>query len=77
MEPSPQQPRNNKPGKKNNNKQPPKTEVQKALSYNKNLPLLIIIGIFLFFVFYQLLMAMRRKDEILNRTGNKKKIILY
>lgn len=62
-------PKNNKKGNnkkgKNNKKEPPKTEVEKALSYNKNVPLMIMIGVFLFFVCYQLLMALRRKDEIL------------
>lgn len=61
----PQQKNNLNKGKKNNNKAPPKSEVEKALSYNKNVPLLIIIGVFLFFISYQLLMAVRRKDEIL------------
>lgn len=57
---------NNKPKKESSNKKPiPKSEVEKALSYNKNVPLMIVIGVFLFFISYQLLMALRRKDEIL------------
>lgn len=58
--------KNNNTKKKANNKKPiPKTEVQKALSYNKNVPLMIVIGVFLFFISYQLLMALRHKDELL------------
>lgn len=58
--------KNNNTKKKANNKKPtPKTEVQKALSYNKNVPLMIVIGVFLFFISYQLLMALRHKDEML------------
>mgnify|MGYP005997248701 CR=1 FL=1 len=39
------------------------SDKDKALSYNKNVPMLIIIAVFLFFVVYHLLMSMRREDE--------------
>ena len=52
------------------NKKPLKDEVRKALSYNKNTPMMIMIGIFLFFILYNLLKHMRNKDDILKHKIN-------
>lgn len=60
----------NKKGMNNKNKKPMKDEVKKALSYNKNTPMMIMVGIFLFFILYNLLKHMRNKDAILKHKIN-------
>jgi hypothetical protein len=60
----------NKKGMNNKNKKPMKDEVKKALSYNKNTPMMIMVGIFLFFIMYNLLKHMRNKDAILKHKIN-------
>ena len=60
----------NKKGMNNKNKKPMKDEVKKALSYNKNTPMMIMIGIFMFFILYNLLKHMRNKDAILKHKIN-------
>ena len=60
----------NKKGINNKNKKPTKDEVKKALSYNKNTPMMIMIGIFIFFILYNLLKHMRNKDAILKHKIN-------
>jgi len=52
------------------NKKPMKDEVKKALSYNKNTPMMIMVGIFLFFIMYNLLKHMRNKDDIMKHKIN-------
>ena len=56
--------------KNNKGKKPEKNEVKKALSYNKNTPMMIMIGIFLFFIMYNLLKHMRNKDNIIKHKIN-------
>ena len=64
-------PKNNKPknNKQNNNKpsnnKQSKTEKEIGLSYNKNVPMLIIIAIFFFFVIFNLLKFMKNKEDVL------------
>ena len=60
----------NKKGMNNKNKKPTKDEVKKALSYNKNTPMMIMVGIFIFFILYNLLKHMRNKDDILKHKIN-------
>ena len=57
-------------GKNDKNKKPMKDEVKKALSYNKNTPMMIMVGIFLFFIMYNLLKHMRNKDDIMKHKIN-------
>jgi len=61
---------NKKGSKGSNNKNPMKDEVKQALSYNKNTPMMIMIGIILFFILYNLLKHMRNKDAILKHKIN-------
>ncbi len=61
---------NKKSSKGNNNKKPMKDEVKQALSYNKNTPMMIMIGIILFFILYNLLKHMRNRDAILKHKIN-------
>ena len=61
---------NNKNNKNNKGKKPEKDEVKKALSYNKNTPMMIMVGIFLFFIMYNLLKHMRNKDNIMKHKIN-------
>ena len=55
---------NNKGLGKNNKAQTPKDI---ALSYNKNTPLMIMVGLFLAFIIYQLLKALRNRDNMLKQ----------
>ena len=57
-------------GKHDKNKKPMKDEVKKDLSYNKNTPMMIMVGIFLFFIMYNLLKHMRNKDNIMKHKIN-------
>lgn len=50
-----------------NNAKPKKKIANSSLSYAKNVPLLIINGIFLFFVLYYLLKAKKSDEKILKR----------
>ena len=56
---------NNKggPGGQGNNK----SAKDIALSYNKNTPLMIMVGLFLTFIIYQLLKALRNRDNMLKQ----------
>ena len=38
-----------------------------ALSYNKNTPMMIIVGLFLTFIIYQFLKAIRNRDNMLKQ----------
>ena len=61
-------PKNNKQNNKQNNKKnnkPTKTEKEIGLSYNKNVPMLIIIAIFFFFIMFNLLKSMKNKEDVL------------
>ena len=70
-------PKNNKPknNKQNNNKpsnnKQSKTEKEIGLSYNKNVPMLIIIAIFFFFVIFNLLKFMKNKEDVLENRIDK------
>lgn len=55
--------KNNSTGKKNNKNT--KTQKEIGLSYNKNVPMLIIIAIVFFFVMYNLLKFKRNNDDVL------------
>ena len=50
-----------------NNAKPKKKVAGSSVSYAKNVPLLIITGIFLFFVLYYLLKAKKSNEERLKR----------
>ena len=50
---------------KNNTAKNTKTQKEIALSYTKNVPILIIIVIFFFFVMYNLLKFMRNRDDVI------------
>lgn len=56
--------KNNKP-KNNKNNKISKTQKEIALSYTKNVPILIIIVIVFFFVMYNLLKFMRKRDQVI------------
>ena len=70
-------PKNNKPknNKQNNNKpsnnKQSKTEKEIGLSYNKNVPMLIIIAIFFFFVIFNLLKFTKNKEDVLENRIDK------
>jgi hypothetical protein len=59
---------NNKKGtnnKKGDKKEPSAKDV--ALTYNRNVPVMLMIAIFLFFVMFQLLKAMKYRDNMLRK----------
>ena len=56
--------KNNKSKNTSNNKET-KTQKEIGLSYNKNVPMLIITAIFFFFVMYNLLKFKRDKEDVL------------
>ena len=53
---------NNKSG---NNSQQSAKDI--ALSYNKNTPMMIMVGLFLTFIIYQFLKALRNRDNMLKQ----------
>ena len=65
----PKVPQDNKKGAANNKKGDSKQKNAKevALTYSRNIPIMICIAIFLFLVMYQLLKAMRYKDDMLKK----------
>ena len=59
------QPKNNQP--KNNKSKDFKEKNASSLSYNRNVPMLIITAIFLFFMMYSLLRHLRKRDDMLEQ----------
>lgn len=57
---------NNKSG---NNKAQTAKDI--ALSYNKNTPMMLMVGLFLTFIIYQFLKALRNKDNMLKEKINQ------
>ena len=55
------------PAKNNNNNKNKNKSSPASLSYTKNTPMLFIIGIFLFFVMFQLLKAQKYKENALRQ----------
>ena len=65
--PTPPAPATNTKTTAKNNAKPKKKVSGSSVSYTKNVPLLIITGIFLFFVLYYLLKAKKSDEERLKR----------
>ena len=65
---------NNKaPGGANNKAGNNKAQTAKdiALSYNKNTPMMLMVGLFLTFIIYQFLKALRNRDNMLKEKINQ------